>query len=77
LHNIVKHSGASDVVLKLQQTRKGFIITIQDNGCGFDPANQKYKGNGLANMKKRTEEIGGKFILQSSPGSGSLLQITI
>ena len=46
-------------------------ITITDNGKGFDQNQTGLHGNGLLNMKKRAEDMGGSFEIQSSPGQGT------
>ncbi len=74
LHNIVKHSGASEVFVSLATGEAGFHLTIRDNGKGFDPAlvtSRPGRGNGLKNMRQRLEKIGGRCELQSDPGTGT------
>jgi signal transduction histidine kinase len=51
-------------------------ITIKDNGRGFDLAQTKL-GNGLANMRRRIEDLGGHFEINSKPGHGSTVQLTL
>jgi signal transduction histidine kinase len=71
LHNTFKHAGAHEVEIALEVIDKGFKIMIRDNGKGFDPEKLNYQGNGLNNMKKRMNEIGGEFFLHSEPGIGT------
>jgi signal transduction histidine kinase len=54
-------------------------ILIEDNGCGFDPglSGNGRKGNGLGNMRKRTEGLGGRLELTSVPQKGTRLRITV
>ncbi len=75
LHNVVKHSGASNVSIVLEMNEKGFRIRIKDDGKGFDPDNLQFPGNGLVNMKKRMKEIGGSLIIHSETGKGTELMI--
>jgi signal transduction histidine kinase len=85
LHNVVKHSGATEVVislfpsLPLSQGRggRGVRLSIRDNGRGFDPQKLIFPGNGLVNMQKRIEDIGGKFQIISDPGEGTAIEISI
>ncbi|HMG68635.1 MAG TPA: ATP-binding protein, partial [Chitinophagaceae bacterium] len=58
LHNIVKHSQADHVCIEIK-TGKKLNIVIKDNGIGFDKKNIRKFSNGLQNMKKRMEDIGG------------------
>lgn len=59
LHNIVKHAQARSVVLELR-FREGLEISITDDGKGFSSGTDK-PGNGLRNMAKRAEAVGGTF----------------
>ena len=58
LHNSVKHSGGSIVVIDIHSDEKSMGIFIQDNGKGFDTDVTKQTGNGLINMKNRAAESG-------------------
>src|SRR5438270_9209732 len=59
LHNVLKHSGAACVQLRIDFS-KGLFIRISDDGAGFG-ANRSRWGNGLTNMKERMKSIGGRF----------------
>lgn len=75
LHNAMKHAGASQVSIVLEIPEKGFAIRIKDNGRGFDADGLQYHGNGLFNMKKRINDIGGKIQVTSAPGKGTEINI--
>jgi len=77
LHNVVKHSGASRVDLNLKVEDNGFKISIKDNGHGFELEKFEFPGNGLINMKKRMDDIGGEIVIKSEPGSGSEIELII
>ena len=51
-------------------------IRIEDDGVGFSPETVE-KGNGLHNMRKRMEDIGGTFGLESAAGSGTNIRICV
>jgi signal transduction histidine kinase/ligand-binding sensor domain-containing protein len=70
INNIVKHSRASEVWVRLQIEGEGFALGIEDNGHGFDAA-EVARGNGLHNMRKRLEELGGRCDIESKPGGGT------
>ena len=73
LNNIAKYSKAKEVLINFKKIEKDFVLEITDNGIGFT---QNFsKGNGLLNMKKRAEEIGGKFEIISEKGTS--IKITI
>ena len=67
LNNIAKYSLATKVEVNLTKKNEEYHLEIFDNGIGFNPENKK--GNGLQNMKKRTEEMHGKFEVSTNPGT--------
>ena len=76
LHNIIKHSKATEVNIRLEVSKKLLNIIIEDNGKGFDPS-KKTKGIGLTNIKSRAELHKGKVFIESAPGKGCLLKVII
>jgi signal transduction histidine kinase len=80
LHNVVKHSAATEVTIGLVTTAEGFILTIRDNGKGFEPAHlaaRPGRGNGLKNMRQRLEKNGGHCAIQSAPAAGTAVEFTL
>ena len=80
LHNIVKHSGASEVTVSLATDHHGFRLIARDNGKGFDPATvstRPGRGNGLKNMQQRMEKLGGCCEIHSTAGSGSEVRFIV
>ena len=81
LHNSVKHSGASEVLIQLVVKPKSFELSLADNGRGFAigdkaknvaPAPGRLaSGNGLENMRQRLAAIGGDCEIQTTPGTGT------
>jgi signal transduction histidine kinase len=74
LHNVVKHSGATEVSVFLATGPDAFTLIVRDNGKGFDPSavpQRPGRGNGLKNMTQRLEKIGGRCDVQSAPGAGA------
>jgi len=60
LNNIIKHAQAKKVMIGMKMEKDHFILTISDNGIGFDfHEKEKGRGNGLDNMRYRMEKIGG------------------
>lgn len=77
LHNVVKHSRATQAVLKLTLEEDAMVITIADDGVGFDlPANTR-SGNGLGNMQQRMSQIGGDMKFTSQPGQGTRIVLRV
>ena len=71
LQNAVTHAHATEVRLTLKLDEAGLIIAIVDNGLGFDPEVASPEGNGLSNMHRRLQEIGGQLEVRSRPGQGT------
>ena len=75
--NIVKHAYASEVLIKIQVRNKRMTIEIRDNGRGFCMGEKSQFGNGLANMKKRVEQLGGKWEINSTPDEGTKIRVVV
>ena len=65
VNNLAKYAQASQVTIILEKSKQMLAITIQDNGTGFDIDNKK-EGNGLRNMKYRSERQNGRLSIKSS-----------
>jgi signal transduction histidine kinase len=68
LHNIVKHSGATEVEIVFC-LEGGLKVTVHDNGKGIDMAGLRRFGNGLRNMEQRMRSVGGSFGISASDGT--------
>lgn len=76
VNNAVKYSEAKEIELSVLNQNKTIKIEVNDNGKGFDPETVD-AGNGLHNMKKRIEEVGGTFEIHSQPNKGTQVSILI
>lgn len=74
LNNVLKHSGATEVWLRLKLTEDEVSVEVEDNGRGFRPDAAGPGGNGLRNMQSRLAECGGRAQLTSAPGQGTRLR---
>jgi two-component system, NarL family, sensor kinase len=79
LNNIIKHSQAKKIDIKLEYSEPGIRLQIIDNGTGFNPDElpDSQKGMGLYNIRKRAEIVGGEVSIQSQPGEGTCIDIFI
>lgn len=75
LTNVLKHARATEVDLSLSVNGAHLILSVADNGCGFSPESVRVGANGLANMKRRLERIGGRFSVESQPGQGTRIRM--
>jgi two-component system sensor histidine kinase UhpB len=76
LNNIVKHAEATRVLIRLSGEQDHIVLTVADNGVGFD-VNRHRKGVGITNIISRAEILSGKVELQSSPGEGCMLTVSL
>jgi signal transduction histidine kinase/ligand-binding sensor domain-containing protein len=74
INNISKYAEAKAVTVSIVVEKHVFRMVISDDGKGFD-VNIRNEGNGLVNMKRRAEDLGGKLVLVSSPGNGTILEL--
>jgi len=78
LNNVLKHSKATVVTLRLSIAAGVFELVIQDNGVGFEPTLKEHsERNGLTNMRTRSAELKGQLEIKSSPGTGASLRLLI
>jgi len=76
VNNAIKYADANEVSIQVQPIENGITIEISDNGKGFD-LDTIDLGNGIVNMQKRIEEIGGVFKIQSELDKGTQITISL
>jgi signal transduction histidine kinase len=74
LTNIIRHSEATAVNLAFSAERERFILRIRDNGKGFK-FETLGRVNGLKNMQKRADQIGGSLVITSKPSEGTVVDL--
>lgn len=77
LNNIVKHSQATQAVVSIKNEENNFIISVQDNGKGFNLDAGNPAGIGILNMKSRAQTIGAELFIKSIAGQGTLVEIIL
>lgn len=79
LTNIARHAQAKAVSIHFSSDETGLRLTVQDDGCGFDPEVTRQTGSGLGlfGMHERASIIGGRLKIISSPGTGSRLELDL
>jgi signal transduction histidine kinase/streptogramin lyase len=77
--NVVRHARASEAWLRLRLTPESFTLEIEDNGRGPQGVREKAaeSRNGLRNMRKRMEDIGGEFFIGPGQQGGTLVRLTV
>lgn len=80
ISNIIKHAEANKITIELGELDRSLYCKIQDNGKGFDTTamfNNKDRGLGLSNMKKRVALINGKIDISSTLLKGTTIYIEV
>lgn len=78
LNNALKHATAGAVTVTINVDDQHAILTVADDGRGFDPAKINNQGGmGLTSMRERAERLGGSFFIQSQPGQGATIRVTL
>jgi signal transduction histidine kinase len=78
IHNAARHSHCTAVVAELKIADRDAVLTIEDNGRGLSPEEKPPRsagGNGISNMRRRSQELGGEMQLTSRPGEGCRITI--
>lgn len=78
LNNVLRHANASAVTVQIDSTDNQLCLTIQDDGVGFAPtAPPANPGLGLRSMSERVQGMAGTVVIQSLPGEGTVVQVTV
>lgn len=76
VNNVVKHAQATEARIRLRLDAGTFTFEIEDNGRGLPPDAANKGRNGLRNMRKRMEDVGGGFALEPGPERGTVVRLT-
>ncbi|MFD4550240.1 GAF domain-containing sensor histidine kinase [Streptomyces sp. NPDC058466] len=79
LHNALRHSGAVKVDVTLVKRGPGAVLSVTDNGSGFDPMAIRSAGRhlGLVSMRDRASGAGGTLTVESAPGKGTTIEMEV
>lgn len=77
INNTIKHAKASEVIVQLMGSEKGLHLTVEDNGCGFDPENLNKPGVGINNIRSRVEFLNGLLEFDSEIGVGTTANVEV
>jgi signal transduction histidine kinase len=77
ISNVCRHSGASEVVLSADVRDGKFIVTLEDNGCGFDASSKTAaRGRGLNNIRSRASLIDAQIEWSARPDGGTVFRLS-
>ena len=77
--NVVRHAQATAVVVRVQYAAGRFTLEVQDTRRGLNGMAMKAAAlrNGLRNMRKRMEDVGGTFAMEPAPEQGTLVRLVV
>jgi signal transduction histidine kinase len=77
LSNVVRHSQASNVTVRLAHTGDELTLEVRDNGVGFGPTPSSPMSTGLAGMRERISALHGSIAIDSQADHGTTLRVTV
>ncbi|MGA7540458.1 MAG: sensor histidine kinase [Steroidobacteraceae bacterium] len=78
LTNIVRHAGARSVTLRFTMDGESCRFTLRDDGGGFDAAAPEFRwSHGITGMRQRVRALSGQFEIESTPGAGTTLRVSV
>jgi len=77
LTNVVKHAQAEHVSVLLDRRAGRVTLVVEDDGCGFDIGVDTGRGLGLAGIRERAAMLGGAAAVESRPGAGTTVRVTV
>lgn len=76
--NIIRHAGARSVALRFALEPEACRISLSDDGRGFDTTDPRFRwSHGITGMRQRVRALGGQFEIESVPGAGTTLRVSI
>ena len=77
LHNVVKHANASNAAIRITRERDSVLLTVTDDGGGFEPDAVPRGHLGLIGMRQRVDLVGGELRVESRPGRGTKIEASV
>jgi signal transduction histidine kinase len=77
LNNVLKHAHASRVQVRLDVAGNPALLEVCDDGAGFEPSLRDGAGFGVRGMRERAERLGGTLRIESAPGDGTRVLVSV
>jgi signal transduction histidine kinase len=74
---VSRHAQAATCRVSLYRDEDGGVLEVDDDGRGFDPGDPSGIGQGLRNLRERADALGGRAEIDSTPGQGTRVRVTI
>ena len=75
--NVIKHAGATEANVTLKRRDHSVDVVVRDNGKGFSVGGDRRRGFGLLGITERAHMLGGQPVVESAPGRGTVISISI
>ncbi|MFT3784045.1 MAG: CHASE4 domain-containing protein [Nibricoccus sp.] len=73
--NSLRHGKANNLVITIQKKADTIILSVRDDGLGFDTSQKHSSGHGLSNLVERARAAGGSATIESTPGKGTCVSV--
>jgi signal transduction histidine kinase len=79
IHNALRHSGAGRIAVVLERAPGGIVLTVSDDGSGFDPDDPELRSRhlGLTSIEERAAALGARLQIRSAPGRGTVVSLEV
>ena len=77
MHNTVKHARATRIDLRVASRKRAVTLEVRDDGQGFDTGGAFPGHLGLVSMRERITQLGGTLVLESAPGAGTIVRVSV
>ncbi|QDS95420.1 Signal transduction histidine-protein kinase/phosphatase DegS [Roseimaritima multifibrata] len=78
IRNAIRHAKAKRILVTAKQDPGGVLLTIEDDGCGFDTSAEKNQSRfGLRSLQARAEDVGGQLQIESAVGKGTTIEMRV
>jgi PAS domain S-box-containing protein len=77
ISNVLRHAQASSVKIDVARSEQRLVLSVVDDGVGFDPPNRPQRGRGLRNMAERARLVGGRLDVSTREGGGTQLKVDL
>ena len=77
LDNVVKHADAQCAHIRLEHVSGGIRLTVEDDGCGFDPSGIRGEHLGLIGMRVRSDRLRARFEVDTERNRGTRIVVTV
>lgn len=75
--NVLQHAGAGEIGVTTRRQPRELVISVEDDGCGFDPVSAMHKGHGIAAMQRRAARLGAELLIEPREDGGTAVHLRL